>query len=215
MHKPLLVEIHLIIAANRWKSASAGILTVLKSDSCKKFSLVPLYINSDIEDTELRICLQAEDPDRLGEFLARKIRKVKGVIASRVRLTLSGEIFPDGVCAVARMRGRQVTGHVFLNTSPGEDGRVWGALRKLKKHHGVLPVWIFRDFYDYGRDITLRLIGEKEKGIREYVDRFLGDMHGVVSWKLRFTHSSVKLLGEKELLALARNWFSKPVVKQK
>ncbi len=213
MNKPLIIEIHLIITAGAWKSAQTKIIRLLKSDICKDFSLVPLYINSDIEDTELRICAQADDPDKLGEFVAKKIRKIKGVDAARIRLTLQGEIFPDGIRALTAMNNSQVSCHIFINTVAGKDKQVWQSLRKLKKNGPVIPVWLFRDFYDYDRDITLRLIGREEKQIREYIDKNFEVITGIKTWRLKFMHASTKILGKDKLLKIAQNWFAKTLTR--
>ena len=215
MDTPLIVEIHLIITPNRWGSACAKIAAVLRDRRCADFSLVALYMNSDIEDTELRICAQVKDPARLGEFVAKKIRSIKGVESARVRLTLQGEIFPEGVKVLTAMSGSRVSCHIFVNSLAGRDERVWRSLRRLKKDGSVLPVWIFRDFYEYDRDITLRVIGREEELIRRYVDKNVGSIAGIVSWRLKFMRSSVKILGKNDLLAIARNWFAGPLPKAK
>jgi hypothetical protein len=209
MNKPFIVEIHLIITAGGWKSARSKIIKLLKSNVCKYYSVSPLYVNSDIEDTEIRICAQANNPDRLGEFVAKKIRAIKGVYATRVRLTLQGEIFPKGVSALAAMNNSQTSCHIFINTAAGKDEQVWRSLRRLKNKGPVFPVWVFRDFYDYGWDITLRVIGQEEKQIREYVDRNFALITGINTWRLKFMRSSVKILSKKRLFEIARNWFAK------
>ena len=209
MDKPLIIEIHLIIDAQRWKIACAKVLALLKSRICRDFSLLPLYINSDIEDTELRICVQTKSPEKLGGFISQEIRKIKGVESARVRLTLEGKIFPKGVSAFATTEKKLLSCHVFIDSAAGKDEYLWRKISRLKKDGSVLPVWIFRDFYEYGRSITLRVIGKKEKPIRKYVEKYLGNMPGVKTWQLRFTHNSIRLLSKTELLKIAQNWFLK------
>jgi len=195
-----------MIAANSWDSTYAEIIAVLEDKGCKDFSLVPLYVNSDIEDTQLRICLQIEDPERLEKFIVERIRKIKGVDATRVRLTLNGQIFPEGLNAMAKMSGQEFSCHIFVNTAAGEDEQVWEGLRRLKKDGDVFPVWIFRDFYEFDRAVTVRLIGKDVKLLRQYVEKHVGNIKGVNSWRLKFMHSVTQILENDLLLELARNW---------
>ena len=204
-----------MVSPRRWKAATARIIALLQSPRCKEFSFIPLYLNSDREDTELRICVLANNPARLGEFVAKKIRSIGGVESTKVRLTLQGQIFPGGVKALTVTDPSQLSCHIFVNSRAGQDERVWRSLRRLKKDGSVQPVWIFRDFYEYDRDITLRVIGRQEKPIRNYVDKYLGRIPGIVSRRLKFTRNIVKFLKDAQLLAIARNWFAGPLPKAK
>lgn len=208
--KPLICEIHLLISPLRWKRAYTQITALLKNGLCKNFSLIPLYVNCDIEDTELRICLQIKNPEKLGEFIAKKILKVKGVESAKVRLTLEGRIFPEGASEFASVKKELFSCHVFINSSAGKNEILWQSLSRLKKEGEVLPVWVFRDFYEYNRDITLRVIGKEKKEIRKYVEKKLKNMPGIGTWQLKFTRSSMRILSKSKLLKLAKNWFTKP-----
>ena len=206
MGKPLIVEIHLVIAAAAWESARTHVVGALKKKSCRNFFIVPLYVNSDLENTELRICAQVQDPARVAEFVAQRLKVIPGVLAARARLTLQGHIFGEGVKAFALQANTYVSCHVFIHTCPGKDEQAWKALRRLRNAAGVKPVWIFRDYYEYDRDITLRLMGGDVKRVREYVDARVSVLEGIQSWHLQYTHSATKILGDKELLALAQAW---------
>lgn len=212
MPKPVLCEVHLLINSTCWEKAYAKIILLLKNNRlCEKFSLIPLYVNFDIEDTELRICAQIKNPGKLGEFIAEKICKVKGVESARVRLTLEGRIFPEGVGEFIFDKKELLSCHVFINSCADKNDLLWQSLSRLKKEGEVFPVWVFRDFYEYSRDITLRVIGKEEKEIRRYIEKKLKVMPGIRTWQLRFTHSSVRILSKRKLFKLSGNWFIKPV----
>jgi hypothetical protein len=63
---------------------------------------------------------------------------------------------------------------------------------------------MFRDFYEYDRAITLRLIGPSAPAIHGYLDERLGRIPGIANWRLRFMASMVKIQSEARLMDLAR-----------
>ncbi len=205
--RPLIVEIHLQIRAGSWPNAHGQLLKVLREDQAR-YSIVPLYITYDIEDTEVRICFQVEEPAKLEQFVVNRIRPIEGVYSTRARLTLNGEIFPSGVTALAEGDSTLRSSHVFLKIDPQSDNRVWNALLQLKESNGVSPTWIFRDFYEYDRDVTLRLVGKTDAAIREYIERQIGPIDGILLWRLQFMHGMTQILAKERLLALAQHWMS-------
>lgn len=206
--RPSIVEIHLQIKAGAWAQTYNEVAQVLKKDPLA-YHLVPLYITYDIEDTELRICFQVEEPSELEEFLVKEIRPIEGVYGTRARLTLNGEIFPAGVVALTEDNPSLRSSHVFLKVNPQRDAHVWEALRQLKAGDGVTPTWIFRDFYEYDRDITLRLVGKTDAAIRAYVEKQVSSIDGLLLWKLQFMHGMTQILAKDSLLALAQHWMSR------
>lgn len=207
MSRPLIVEIHLQIRSGSWPHAHEQILEVLKKDQTWYF-ITPLYITYDIEDTEVRICFQVEDPAKLERFVVNEMRPIEGVYSTRARLTLNGEIFPSGVTALAEGNSSLRSSHVFLKVDPKKDNQVWNALLRLKENDGVSPTWIFRDFYEYDRDVTLRLVGKTAAAIREYIERQIGPIDGILLWRLQFMHGMTQILVKEKLLALAQHWMS-------
>jgi len=201
----LIVEIHLQLRADSWPHAYAQLLEVLREDQTQ-YSIVPLYITYDIEDTEVRICFQVEEPAKLEQFVVNKIRPIDGVHGTRARLTLNGEIFPSGVAVLAEGSSSLRSSHVFLKVDPKKDACVWNGLLRLQENGGVSPIWVFRDFYEYDRDITLRLIGKTDKAIREYVEQQIGPIEGVLIWRLQFMGGMTQILAKEKLLALAKHW---------
>lgn len=209
MSKPFIIEVHTIIEATKWDRAYKNIIEMLKNIKPDEYSLIPLYATYDLEDTELRICLKFDDPPKVEQFINERIRKVDGVYATRARLTLNGKIFQQGVSYILNKESElPYSCHIFLKTKPGLDKSVWDSLCKLKGSGGVLPTWIFRDFYEYDRDITLRLVGSSEKAVREYIEKHLNWIEGIQTWKFKFMYNNVQFLKNDELLALAQKWFS-------
>lgn len=203
--RPLIVEIHIQVKAGAWSRVYEQIREILRKDqSC--YCLTPLYLTHDIEDTEIRICFHLKDPAKLEEFVVNELRSIEGVYGTRARLTLDGEIFPTGLVALARNEQSLKSSHVFLKVDPLRDSYVWDALRQLKDSDGVSPTWIFRDFYEYDRDITLRLVGKSEGAIRQYVEQHVAIIEGIVVWRLQFMHGMTQILPTDRLLILAQQW---------
>jgi len=202
------------VESNEWIKTISKISEILKKCNKEDYNLIPLYANYDIEDTEVRICLQIKDPVKLEKFIVEKIRKIKGVYATRVRLTLNGEIFPKGIEVLTAMREGFYSCHIFINTMAGKDEEVWRCLRELKENNNVFPVWIFRDFYEYDHDITLRLIGKNDKSIREYVENHIANIDGIKTWRLKFMYNVIQILGREDLLKIAENWFNLQRIKK-
>ena len=215
MDKPLIAEVHIIVESNNWPKAFNNIIKILKKCDKEDYALTPLYATYDLEDTEVRICLQFEDPAKLEKFIVEKIRKINGVYATRVRLTLNGEIFPKGIEALTTMDETLYSCHIFINTIAGKDEQVWESLRQLKGNNHVFPVWIFRDFYEYAGDITLRLIGREIKSIRNYIEKFISNIYGIKTWKLKVMYNAVQILDRDKLLKMAKNWFCNKNQKEK
>jgi hypothetical protein len=84
----------------------------------------------------------------------------------------------------------------------------------LKENNNVFPVWIFRDFYEYDHDITLRLIGKNDKLIREYVENHIANIDGIKTWRLKFMYNVIQILGREGLLKIAKNWFNLQRIKK-
>lgn len=205
--RPLIVEIHLQIRASSWPTAGNEIKSRLENAD-PSYRLTPLYFTYDIEDTELRICFQVEDPAKLEKFVVDEIRLITGVYGTRARLTLNGEIFPAGITTLAEGNNSLRSSHVFLKIDPQKDRRVWEALLQLKGNGETSPTWIFRDFYEYDRDVTLRLVGRSDTEIRNYIERFVGPIDGILLWRLQFMHGVTQILSKEKLLALAQQWMS-------
>lgn len=165
----------------------------------------PLYFSYDIEDLELRICFLVSNSWLFDQYIVTVLRSVAGVQASRVRLTLNGRVFEEGLSSLISDEGKPLSAHVFLHNGPEYDDAVWEALGELSSDHsGVRPVWMFRDFYEYDRAITLRLIGPSAPAIRGYLDERLGRIPGIASWRLQFMAGMVKIQSEERLMYLAR-----------
>jgi hypothetical protein len=208
MLKPLIVEVHIIPKAIFLEECKSEIIKTLENIEMSKYALLPLYLTSDVEDIELRICLQFEDPVKVEQFIVEKIRPIKGVLSTRVRLTLNGRIFKDGVSTLAKLEENQLSCHIFLKVSPEKDNSVWKVLEELKSENGVCPTWIFRDFYEYDRDITLRLIGPTLEAIHDYIKGKVCNIDGIESLNFKFMHNITTIAKKEKLLQLARNWFN-------
>jgi len=204
--KPLIAELHVIIEKNEWNRAYDKILGALRKNDLRQYSVVPLYTTYDIGDTELRICFSFNDPSLIDKFITKEIRPINGIQSTRIRLTLDGEIFPKGVKALAQADDSLKSCHIFLKIEPTKDTQVWNNLRTLKDIGSVFPTWVFRDFYEYDRDITLRLMGNNEKVIKHYIKQYIKNMDGVIDCKVKFMSKVEKILDDDKLLNLAHQW---------
>ena len=206
--RPFIIEIHIIIHPMHWGSAKNQIIRILKAVNYEKYKIIPLYMTSDIEDYELRICCQIEDPNKLDKFV-NQIRKISGINSTRIRLTLNGVIFPKGVQLLAQTESKMESCHIFLKIEPGKDENVWNKLLALKDILKVYPTWIFRDFYEYDRDVTLRLMGESKKEIRKYIDQYVSTINGICHIYLKFMYKMTPILSLGKLKETAKYWTDK------
>jgi hypothetical protein len=204
--KPFIAELHIIIKRNFWQEAYNAILNILKSHEINNYYINPLYVTYDIEDAELRVCFEFKDPSLIDKFVVNDIRKILGIEATRVRLTLDGQIFPRGIKALASTDSPLNSCHIFLKTEPSKDTKIWDNLCKLDEKGSVFPTWIFRDFYEYDRDITLRLMGKNKKDIEEYINTVIKNIDGVLSYKMKFMDKIEKIMADDELMYLAQQW---------
>ena len=205
----LIIEVHLIILPNRWNITPLKIKNILKKNNNKKYGLIPLYFTSDFEDNELRICFQVKNLQTLEKFIIDRLLKISGIQSIRVRLTLNGKIFPEGIKQFVIENSNLISIHVFLGVNPKWMKNVWGSLNRLKSKWDVFPTWIFRDFYDYNRDITLRIIGKDLKDIKRYIDTQINTIKGITSMKFKIMQSITRLLSKKTLLKIAEEWIKK------
>ena len=199
--KYYIIEVHLLIVAKQWKTALST-LTKRLCDLTKPqsaISLIPLYYSHDFEDLEVRICFLFSDEHVLEKYIVSKLRSIRGVMATRVRLTLNGQIFPGGFQALMSPRKDFLSAHIFIKTIPRYDHQIWARLRAFPRTKDAYPTWIFRDFYEYDRDITLRVIGRNRRAIRLYLEKYLNQVPGVVIWRLKIMRAFI-LIQDKEFL---------------
>ncbi|MDA9101045.1 hypothetical protein N9K06_00065 [Omnitrophica bacterium] len=203
--KYYIVEIHLLIAANRWNSALRVLRNQLRALSKVKSlaPLVPLYYSWDVEDLEVRVCFLYDNVGAVDAFNVSVLRQISGVRATRVRLTLNGRIFPGGFQTLMNPKRRWLSAHIFIKNDPACDRSIWKKLGRLPKLERAYPTWIFRDFYEYDRDITLRVMGRGLNDIRSYLDRHVSRIQGVLSWRFKIMHEFVPIQNKKFLTKLA------------
>lgn len=204
--KPLIAEVHILTQQNAFVKTYEHIVAALKSKKVENYALLPMYVNYDSDDLELRICMEFRDAALVDKFIVDKIRTIPGVEATRVRLTLDGRIFPKGVKALAAMDGNYQSCHIFLKIDPEKDGSAWSALRSLSDTDSVFPTWVFRDFYEYDRDVTLRLMGRDRDVLTSFVDDVVRKIEGVISCRIQYTNKVEKLLNDEQLMSFAQHW---------
>jgi hypothetical protein len=207
LSKTWLAEVHLNLDKKEFQQTYFLLEKVLRSKTCARFCLLPLYINADNKDTQARICLKISDPKNLEKFIVEKLKKIKGVRAAKVRLTLNGKIFPQGVKLLAELKPGIISAHIFISTLPGRDDAAWKSLNSLKNEGENFPVWIFRDFYEYDRAVTLRIAGKSHRSMRKYLKKHLGGINGIKQWRMSFMHQVTQFLKKEKLLKLARSYF--------
>ena len=206
--RPFIVEIHLQIQAAFWSEAQQQLETTLKDRPLEKYKISPLYLTHDAEDTEIRLCLQFKDPVLLERFIVEEIHKrVLGILGTRVRLTLNGEVFENGVAKLMSGEPSIKSCHVFLSVESSMSEAVWESLSGLTEACGVCPAWLFRDFYEFNRDITVRLVGESEEALRRYVDQHISKIAGIRIWRLQFIKATTQIASKEHLMGLASSWF--------
>lgn len=197
----LIVEIHLIVQAPPFVACLEQLTQVLKTEGPAE--AVPLYYSHDLEDTEVRVCFLVRDLGALESFVVNKLRALPGVVATRLRLTLNGRLFPGGYQALLDPGRDVLSTHVFIKNDAAKDAAVWAALSDLTKQDGVYPTWIFRDYYEYDRDLTLRVMGPDLTQIRGYLDRNLSCIDGLHTWRFKIMKDFVKIQSDEFLLKLA------------
>lgn len=204
--RPLIAEIHVRVEARSWPNAQTQLKQIL-NDEQSKYGVLPLYMTSDVEDPEIRICLKFSDPTLLEAFIVMEIRnKLEGILGTRVRLTLDGEIFASGVAQLVSLERDIKSCHVFLSIVAGKDEVTWEALRQLPLEDGIIPTWLFRDFYEYDRDVTVRLVGGSKESFRSYIERHIGKIDGIRCWRLQFIDTMTHIASKELLNSLANQW---------
>jgi DNA-binding Lrp family transcriptional regulator len=205
----LLVEVHIETDLARLAEVSAELERVLKGEGTAEHSLVPLYFTRDEEDSEIRICLRFEDPRLLEDFVVERIRSIGGVQNTRIRMTLDGKIYPEGLEMLAGRREDTLSSHVFIATTPVHDHESWRALCGLRSRDDVFPVWCMRDFYDYDRNISLRVMGRDRQTITGYIEENVKSIEGVTVTAIKFMKDLVKIQDDATLIELAGQWMRK------
>jgi hypothetical protein len=206
METHLIIEVHLMIEPSAWKTFRTNLSKNLKKINEKKLRLRALYFTYDIEDLEIRICFLVNDLELFERIIVSDLRSIKGVSATRVRLTLNGKIFPGGYKALTSNVGKKekvISAHIFIKNQPALDRTVWRALENLKKDGNTYPTWIFRDFYEYDRDITLRIISSDVLELRKYAENNLNTIEGVISWRYKHMLKFENIVSNAELYSLA------------
>ena len=201
-----VVEIHIIIKPQEFEQACEAIDRTLRNKAINKYGLVPLYYTFDEEDNEARICLLFIDPKLLGDFVVEKIRRIKGVEGTQVRLTLDGKVYPKGVIALTEAKEELVASHIFLKVDPVLDDSVWHSLSLLPSTSEVFPTWCMRDFYDYDRDISLRVMGESKNAIGKYITNHIKTIKGISVIRIKFMKKLIKIQSDQYLLDIAKKW---------
>ncbi len=203
-----LIEIHAIINGNKIEEVKSKLFQLLKSKLCEKYELVPLYFTIDEEDFEIRICSIFNNPKLLGDFIVNKIRVLDGIQSTRVRLTLDGKIFQNGLKILSNIDNNYKSCHLFIKIDPSLDTVAWNSLTNLQENDSVYPTWCMRDFYDYNRDISLRIMGANKDSILEYIDKNVRTIAGVEISKTKFMQKIIKIQDDEFLQSFASKWIS-------
>jgi len=198
----IILEAHLIIAPRYWRRFTARLGRFLKASLNQECSVTPLYYSYDIEDLEIRICYIVSELSAFDAHIVA-MRRIPGIVDTRVRVTLHGRIFPDNFKMLADSKQEFSSCHIFLKVSPRYDKLVWSRLERLSAAGGVCPVWLFRDYYEYDRDLTLRLIGPSPQRIRNYVESRVCGINGLQELRSKFMHGFVTIIDNKRLIEMA------------
>ena len=119
----IIVEVHLLIPPGRMGAVIEELGTRL--ERTRDNAVEPLYFSYDIEDLELRICFLVSNSWLFDQYIVTVLRSVAGVQASRVRLTLNGRVFEEGISSLISDEGKPLSAHVFLHNGPEYDDAVW------------------------------------------------------------------------------------------
>jgi len=201
-----VAEVHAMIEPKEFSQVCDRMEETLRHRQVSRFKLTPLYLTFDQDDSEARICLVYDDPKLLGDFLAEKIRTIPGIKATRVRLTLDGKIYPCGLEKLMDPGQGFYSAHIFLKIDPAEDDIAWEALRALPDTLAAFPVWAMRDFYEYDRDVSLRIMGKDREAIEKYLADHISGIKGVAIRQVKYMKKLVKLQDDQTLLGFAQKW---------
>ena len=204
--KPQIAEIHVLVKESTFDVTYEYIVSALQGRKVRNYALLPMYVNYDSDDPEIRICVEFNDPALVEKFIVDKIRTIPHVEGTRVRLTLDGRIFPEGVKAYSAASSNEQSCHVFLKIDPTKDDSAWTALQSLNSTDLVFPTWIFRDFYEYDRDATLRLTGRDSEALASYINDVVCKIEGIAARKIKYTNKLEKLLTDEQLMSFAQHW---------
>lgn len=209
--KFFIVETHLLIKPQMWIKSMRELQRRLKQLKRTQFleSLIPLYYSYDLEDLEVRVCFLCANVQILERYIIHSLRNINGVTATRVRLTLNGEIFPSGFQALMASKKNFCSVHIFIKTNPAHDRMIWENLKKLPSLKNVYPTWIFRDFYEYDRDITLRVIGKATHDVSAYLEHYINNISGILSWKFKIMREFILVQDPSFLTKLAASLLPK------
>ncbi|MBF0490395.1 MAG: hypothetical protein HQL15_07210 [Candidatus Omnitrophica bacterium] len=203
-----MIEIHLIAEHSRFGELIPKLQSLLSSKICNKYQLLPLYFSYDENDFEIRICATFQNPKLLGDFIVDKIRTLAGIKSSQVRLTLDGNIFQSGLLKLTNLKDDVISSHIFIKVNPACDSEAWQSLSNLTEEDGVFPTWCMRDFYDYNRDISLRLMGDTKESILRYIETRVKSIKGLEVTNIKFMSKLVKIQDDSILLEIASKWIS-------
>jgi len=202
----LIIEAHIIANKDKFASVCSELRTILDDKrEASKYSLIPLYFSYDEKDCEIRVCFKFTNPKLFGDYLVKNIRSINGVLQSQARLTLDGKIFNEGVNLLTA-NDNLISSHIYVEIEPKHDTAAWQELSKLTKSDDVFPTWCMRDFYDYDRSVSLRLMGKTKTDIEKYIDKKVKTINGIKVSRVKYMNKLIKIQSDQVLLSLANTW---------
>jgi hypothetical protein len=101
---------------------------------------------------------------------------------------------------------RRAAAAVMIKTQPGQDRKVFCALKDLPHHAEVEVIWVVKLFHSGEADLMVMLLGERTSALTGYVMSWIRTVPGVMDSQL----SSVldwRILGQTEdFIALAQRF---------
>ncbi len=163
--RPTLAVIDIDIFSGQDELAREQVLENL--DTFRNPAVTPLWLNWLRERADLRVVCLVHDLEQLDDFLVDAIRSAPGVRGTSARLAFDGMVRGEALMDLSLLDSgwdHRAAAAVMIKTQPGQDRRVFCALKDLPHHQEVEVIWVVKLFHSGEADLMVMLLGERTFG---------------------------------------------------
>lgn len=153
-----------------------------------------VYITKRARHEDTSLFIKADDPDVLGDFVAKRIAKIKGVDAIWMFNPTNMKFFYIKE-SLLRARTRFVA---TIKAYPSEYENIYNSISNLPETSEIIPVYLAYTFHLFTDSILFSFVAEDVESAQKFTAKNIGIMPGVLGTSLSTIKRQQCLSSEEE-----------------
>jgi DNA-binding Lrp family transcriptional regulator len=152
-----------------------------------------MYITKRARHEDTSLFISAENPDILGNFLAKKVSKIEGVDKIWMINLMGMKFFKIPEEKLMEMQRAVVT----IRAYPNKFDEIYNGLSKFQPFGDFIPVYVAYTFHYYGDSLMFSLVANDIKGIQGYIEENIKEIPGVFGYTTDFIEKQQRLASKE------------------